>query len=126
MHFPVADIEVFPLVPVAVAFVVSAITSMGGVSGAFVLLPFQVSVLGFTGPAVTPTNHLFNVVGIPSGVWRYARERRMLWPLTLLILTGTVPGVVAGSLARIFLLRMGQRIILPSHATNVPMPGKLP
>ena len=34
---------------------------MGGVSGAFLLLPFQVSVLGFTSPAVSPTNLIFNI-----------------------------------------------------------------
>jgi uncharacterized membrane protein YfcA len=104
VHFEASGVDVFPLIPFLVAFVVSTITSMGGVSGAFVLLPFQVSVLGFTGPAVTPTNHLFNVVAIPSGVYRYVRERRMLWPLAWVIIVGTVPGVVAGSLARIYLL----------------------
>jgi len=104
VHFDASGVDVFPLLPFLVAFVVSAFTSMGGVSGAFVLLPFQVSVLGFTGPAVTPTNHLFNVVAIPSGVYRYVRERRMLWPLAWVIIVGTVPGVVAGSLARIYLL----------------------
>jgi hypothetical protein len=99
--FPISGVRVFPLVPFLAALLLSTFTSMGGVSGAFVLLPFQVSVLGFTGPAVTPTNHLFNVVAIPSGVYRYARERRLVWPLTIVILLGTVPGVVLGSWARI-------------------------
>jgi uncharacterized membrane protein YfcA len=101
MVFPVSGVQVFPLIPFAVAAGISTLTSMGGVSGAFVLLPFQVSVLGFVSPAVTPTNHLFNVIAIPSGVYRYVRERRMVWPLTIVILLGTVPGVVLGSLARI-------------------------
>jgi len=104
MHFPVAGIDVSPLVPLGVALCVSTLTSMGGISGAFVLLPFQVSVLGFAGPAVTPTNHLFNVVAIPSGVYRYVREGRMLWPLCWIIIAGTLPGVVGGSLARIYVL----------------------
>ena len=104
MHFPTSGVDTFPLIPFGVAFLVSTITSMGGVSGAFVLLPFQVSVLGFTSPAVTPTNHLFNVVAIPAGVYRYVREGRMLWPLALIIVIGTVPGVIIGSLARIYLL----------------------
>ena len=101
MLFPVSGVQVFPLIPFAAALVISTLTSMGGVSGAFILLPFQVSVLGFVSPAVTPTNHLFNVIAIPSGVYRYVRERRMVWPLTVVILLGTVPGVVVGSLARI-------------------------
>jgi uncharacterized membrane protein YfcA len=104
MTFPVSGVHVHPLVPFVVAFVVSAVMSTGGVSGAFVLLPFQVSVLGFSGPGVTPTNHLFNVVAIPSGVYRYVREGRMVWPLTTVIIIGTVPGVVLGSLARVYLL----------------------
>ena len=33
-----------------------------GISGAVLLLPFQVSVLGTPSPAVTPTNLLYNVV----------------------------------------------------------------
>ena len=104
MHFGASGVDTSVLTPFVVAFGVSTLTSMGGVSGAFVLLPFQVSVLGFVGPAVTPTNHLFNVIAIPSGVYRYVREKRMLWPLALIIVVGTMPGVVVGSLARIHLL----------------------
>jgi uncharacterized membrane protein YfcA len=104
MTFPVSGVAVSPLVPVAVAYVVSLVTSTCGVSGAFVLLPFQVSVLGFTGPAVTATNHVFNVVATPSGIGRYVREKRMVWPLAAVIAVGTVPGVIAGSLVRIYLL----------------------
>ena len=101
MHFPVAGIDVNPLVPPLVAFVVSFFTSMGGVSGAFLLLPFQVSVLGFTSPAVSATNQLFNAVAIPSGVWRYVREGRMVWPLTWIVIIGTLPGVFLGAVVRI-------------------------
>lgn len=109
MQFPVSGVTIFPLVPLLVALVVSLFTSTAGVSGAFLLLPFQVSVLGFSGPAVTPTNHLFNVVAIPSGVIQYIREGRMVWPLTSIIIIGTVPGVVVGSLARIYLLPDARR-----------------
>lgn len=104
MHFPVAGIDVNPLVPPLVAFVISFFTSMGGVSGAFLILPFQVSVLGFTSPAVSPTNQLYNIVSIPSGVYRYIREGRMLWPLTWTVIVGTLPGVVIGALLRIWYL----------------------
>jgi len=74
---------------------------MGGLSGAFLLLPFQVSVLGFAGPAVSPTNLLFNIVAIPSGVLRYRRERRMLWPLAWTIVITTLPGLCIGAFIRI-------------------------
>jgi hypothetical protein len=101
MFFPVSGIEVNPLIPFVVAFVVSFFTSMGGVSGAFLLLPFQVSVLGYTAPSVSGTNQVFNIVAIPSGVYRYIRERRMLWPLTWSVITGTLPGVIFGAWIRI-------------------------
>ena len=61
MYFPLSGIETNPLVPVLVAFIISFFTSMGGISGAFLLLPFQVSVLGFNTPAVSSTNLLYNL-----------------------------------------------------------------
>ena len=82
MHFPVSGVETPFWLPPLVALVISFFTSMGGVSGAFLLLPFQVSYLGYTAPSVSATNQVFNVVAIPSGVYRYIREGRMVWPLT--------------------------------------------
>ena len=80
MLFPVSGVEVNPLIPPLVALVVSTFTSMGGVSGAFLLLPFQVSALGFCTPAVSPTNLIFNIVAIPSGVYRYLRPVHAAFP----------------------------------------------
>jgi uncharacterized membrane protein YfcA len=99
--FETAGIEVAPWIPPLVAFAISFFTSMGGVSGAFLLLPFQMSILGYTAPSVSATNHLFNIVGIPGGVFRYWKERRMVWPLTLVIVTATLPGVVIGAFLRV-------------------------
>jgi len=101
MVFPESGVEVFPLVPFIVAFIVSFFTSMGGISGAFLLLPFQISILGFTSPAVSPTNLVYNIVAIPSGVYRYIREGRMAWPLAWVIIAGTLPGVFIGAVFRI-------------------------
>jgi len=101
MHFPVSGVDVFPGIPLVVAFVVSLFTSMGGVSGAFLLLPFQVSVLGFISPSVSPTNLVYNIVAIPSGVYRYIKEGRMAWPLAWVIIAGTLPGVFIGAIFRI-------------------------
>ncbi|MBI5675228.1 MAG: sulfite exporter TauE/SafE family protein [Nitrospirae bacterium] len=101
MNFPVAGIEVNPFIPPVTAFIISFFTSMGGVSGAFLLLPFQVSVLGFNTPAVSSTNQLFNIVAIPSGVYRYIKEGRMVWPLTWVVIIGTLPGVLIGAFLRI-------------------------
>ncbi|MBW2060256.1 MAG: sulfite exporter TauE/SafE family protein [Deltaproteobacteria bacterium] len=101
MVFPVSGVEVAPWIPPLVAFVVSFFTSMGGVSGAFLLLPFQVSVLGFSSPAVSPTNLIFNIIAIPSGVYRYIKEGRMAWPLTWVVIVGTLPGMFIGVVIRI-------------------------
>ncbi len=101
MLFPAAGIEVAVWVPPVVALVISFFTSMGGVSGAFLLLPFQMSVLGYTHPSVSATNQLFNVVAIPSGVYRYWKEGRMVWPLAWIIIAGTLPGVLIGAYVRV-------------------------
>jgi uncharacterized protein len=101
VHFVVSGVDCPLWLPPLVAFVVSFFTSMGGVSGAFLLLPFQMSFLGFTSPAVSPTNLVYNIVSIPSGVWRYLREGRMVWPLTWVVIAGTLPGVVLGGVIRI-------------------------
>jgi uncharacterized membrane protein YfcA len=104
MVFPVSGVETQLWLPPLVGMVISFFTSMGGVSGAFLILPFQVSVLGFTSPAVSPTNLVFNIVGIPSAVYRYFREGRMNWPLAWNIIVGTLPGLVAGMYIRILYL----------------------
>ncbi|MFH1177337.1 MAG: sulfite exporter TauE/SafE family protein [Acidobacteriota bacterium] len=101
MTFPISGVEVHPLIPPLVAFVVATCTAPAGVSGAFLLLPFQVSVLGFTSPAVSPTNLIYNIVAIPGGLYRYIRDRRMAWPLTWVVILGTVPGVFVGGLLRV-------------------------
>lgn len=96
MYFEVAGIVVPLWLPPLVAFVISFFTSMVGVSGAFLLLPFQMSVLGYVAPSVSGTNLVFNLVAIPAGVWRYAREKRMDWRLAWVIAAGTLPGLLAG------------------------------
>jgi len=104
VHFAISGVDTWIFVPPLVAFVVSFFTSMGGVSGAFLLLPFQISVLHFTSPSVSGTNQFFNVVAIPSGVYRYIREKRMVWPLTWAVIIGTLPGVFIGAWVRIMYL----------------------
>lgn len=101
MYFSTAGIETAIWIPPLVAFGVSFFTSMGGISGAFLLLPFQMSVLGYTHPSVSATNQLFNIVAIPSGVYRYWREGRMVWPLTWTVIVGTLPGVFIGAVVRV-------------------------
>ncbi|MEW6530928.1 MAG: sulfite exporter TauE/SafE family protein [Thermodesulfobacteriota bacterium] len=104
MFFPVSGVETAIWIPPLVGLVISFFTSMGGISGAFLILPFQMSVLGFTTPAVTPTNLVFNIVGIPSAVYRYFKEGRMNWPLAWNIIIGTVPGLFLGLFIRVWYL----------------------
>jgi uncharacterized membrane protein YfcA len=101
IFFPELGKEIYFFIPPLVSFVLSFFTSMAGVSGAFLLLPFQMSILGFTTPSVSATNFLYNVVGIPGGVIRYIREGRMSWPLAWITIAGTLPGVLFGYYARV-------------------------
>lgn len=142
MFFPVSGVEVSPFVPPLVAFGVSFFASMGGISGAFLLLPFQMSVLGYTNPSVSATNQFFNVVAIPSGVYRYIKENRMVWPLTIAVAVGTLPGVFIGAFVRVVwlpdprlfklfaaavLLYIGGRLVRDLLKKKpAPKPGKAP
>lgn len=101
MFFPVSGVEVNPFIPPLVAFLVSSMTAPAGVSGAFLLLPFQMSVLNYTSPSVSPTNLIYNIVAIPGGLYRFIKEGRMAWPLTWVVVVGTLPGVFLGSWVRI-------------------------
>jgi uncharacterized protein len=103
-HFSTSGVDTWVFIPPLVAFVVSTFTSMGGVSGAFLLLPFQVSILNFTTPSVSATNFVYNIVAIPSGVYRYLKEGRMAWPLTWIVIVGTLPGVLIGYYLRVLYL----------------------
>jgi hypothetical protein len=99
--FPVSGVEAPVWAPLVAGFAVSFFTSMAGVSGAVLLLPFQMSVLGFVSPAVSPTNLVFNIVAIPSGIYRYWRERRLVAPLAWIVVAGGAPGVVVGEWMRV-------------------------
>jgi uncharacterized protein len=101
MYFEIANIDVSPWVPPLTAFGVSFFASMGGISGAFLLLPFQMSALGYVNPSVSATNQFFNIVAIPSGVCRYVKEGRMVWPLAWIVVVGTLPGVFLGAFIRV-------------------------
>ena len=92
------------MVAAVAAFAIALVATPAGISGAVLLLPFQVSVLGTPSPAVTPTNLLYNVVAAPGALYRYWRQRQTGGRLALILLSGTLPGVVAGSIIRVELL----------------------
>jgi uncharacterized protein len=92
------------LVALFAAFAIATITTPAGISGAVLLLPFQVSVLGTPSPAVTPTNLLYNVVATPGALYRYWRQGQSGGRLAVVLVAGTLPGVIAGSIIRVRLL----------------------
>lgn len=104
MYFPIAEIEVAWYIPPLAAGVLSFFTSMSGLSGAFLLLPFQIEFLHYTAPSVSATNQFYNIIAIPSGVYRYKKEKRFHLPLAILITLGALPGVALGVLTRSFLV----------------------
>ncbi len=102
--FPTSKVTTYFFLPSTVTFILAFFGAMAGVTGAFLLLPFQMSVLGYTAPGVTATNFLYNVVAIPGTVYRYSKEGRMNWPLATCIIVGCLPGIVLGYILRITVL----------------------
>ena len=115
------------------------LTTPAGVSGAVLLLPVQVSVLGVPSPAVTPTNLLYNIFSTPGALMRFAREGRMRAPLTGLLVAGTLPGVIIGAIVRVewlsnsrdfefvaagVLLPLGLWLLLGSQRIARPQPAE--
>lgn len=90
------------LLGLAAGLLIAAATAPAGVSGAVFLLPVQLSVLDVPSPAVTPTNLLFNVVAIPGALLRYRRQGGLSGPLTRQLAAGTLPGVIAGAVIRVY------------------------
>ena len=105
----------------AAAYVVAVLATPAGISGAVLLLPFQVSVLGTPSPAVTPTNLLYNVVATPGALYRYWRQQQTGGRLALVLIAGTLPGVVAGSVIRVELLPGPRVFDLVVAAVLVPL-----
>ncbi|MCW0213104.1 MAG: sulfite exporter TauE/SafE family protein [Pseudonocardia sp.] len=90
------------LLALGAGLLVAVVTTPVGVSGAVFLLPIQLDVLRVPSPAVTPTNLLFNVIATPGALLRYHRTGRLGGPLVPRLLAGTVPGVIAGSILRVY------------------------
>jgi hypothetical protein len=103
-RFPTSDVETYLWLPPLVMFLIASATSMGGVTGAFVLLPFNMSVLGYTAPGVSATNFVYNMVAIPLGVVRHVRQGHLAWGLFAVLAVGTLPGVFLGYWLRVTVL----------------------
>jgi uncharacterized membrane protein YfcA len=113
------------VVALAAAFAIAVLASPAGISGAVLLLPFQVSVLGTPSPAVTPTNLLYNVVATPGALYRYWRQGQTGGGLALVLIAGTLPGVVAGSVIRVEFLPGPRVFDVVVAAVLLPLGGWL-
>jgi uncharacterized membrane protein YfcA len=92
------------VVALAAAYLIAVVTTPAGISGAVLLLPFQATVLGTPSPAVTSTNLLYNVIATPGALYRYWRQGQTGGQLALVLVAGTLPGVIAGSVIRVKLI----------------------
>ncbi|MGC2008836.1 hypothetical protein [Trebonia sp.] len=70
------------VVALVAAYLIAVVATPAGISGAVLLLPFQVSVLGTPSPSVTPTNLLYNVVSTPGALYPTGGRDRLAggWP----------------------------------------------
>lgn len=84
----------------AIAFVCALIATPAGMTGAFLLVPIQLSVLGVPAAKVPATNLLFNVISAPAATLRHARAGRIDRSFVLPLLVGSLPGVIVGAVLR--------------------------
>jgi hypothetical protein len=109
------------IVAFAAAFAIAVVATPAGISGAVLLLPFQISLLGTPSPAVTPTNLLYNVVATPGALYRYWRQGQTGGRLALVLIAGTLPGVIGGSVIRVELLPSPRVFDLVVAAVLIPL-----
>ena len=109
------------VVALLASYAIATVASPAGVSGAVLLLPFQVSVLDTPSPAVTPTNLLYNVVATPGALYRYWRQHQTGGRLTAVLVAGTLPGVIGGSIIRVELLPGARGFDIVIAAVLVPL-----
>jgi hypothetical protein len=92
------------VIALAAAYVIALVATPAGISGAVLLPPFQDRVLGTPSLAITPANLLYNVIATPGPLYRYWRQGQTGGRLALVLIAGTLPGVIAGSVIRVELL----------------------
>lgn len=101
-----------------IAFVIATVTTPAGVSGAVLLIPVQVSILGVANPALTPTNLLYNVIATPGAMAGY-RGGDLGLARTLAV--GTVPGILIGSVLRVTVLDGAQAFYVVIALVLLPL-----
>ena len=72
-------------------------------------------------PRVTPTNLMYNVISGPGALLRFRRRSQFDWSLTLQLLAGSVPGVVLGSVIRVYVAADPDTFRLLAAAVLMPV-----
>jgi uncharacterized membrane protein YfcA len=109
------------VVAVVAGYAVAVLATPAGVSGAVLLLPFQLRVLDVPSMVATPTNLLYNVIATPGALYRYWRQKQTGGRLAVLLIAGTLPGVIAGAVIRVELLPRAHVFNLVVAAVLVPL-----
>jgi uncharacterized membrane protein YfcA len=104
---------------------VALLCTPAGVSGAFLLLPIQVLLLGAPSPAVSATNLLYNVVSAPAGAAAYRRRGGVDTALLRGLLRGVLPGMVLGVGLRSTWLADAEQFALPAAVVLGTLGGRL-
>lgn len=84
----------------AIAFVCAALATPAGLTGAFLLVPIQLTVLGIPAAKIPATNLIFNVISAPGATLSNYRAKKIDFELVRWLTLGTVPGVVVGAVLR--------------------------
>jgi hypothetical protein len=99
-------------VAVLLGFAVALVATPAGVSGSFLLLPVQVSLIGVVTPSASATNLIFNLVSTPGAIWRYRQQGQTDLALVGPLVAGNVPGVVGGAWLRVTLFSPPERFLV--------------
>lgn len=87
--------------PFFTALIIAFFCSMSGITGAFLLVPFQITILNINSPIVTPTNFLYNTLSIPGGLFKYIKDGKMNWLIALITLVPSIFGQSIGVFIRL-------------------------
>lgn len=82
----------------AIAFVCAALATPAGLTGAFLLVPIQLTVLGIPAAKIPATNLIFNIISAPAATLSNYRAKKIDYELVRWLTLGTVPGIVVGAI----------------------------
>ncbi|WP_061296938.1 TSUP family transporter [Herbidospora cretacea] len=108
------------LLALVAGFVVAALGTPVGVSGAVFLLPLQAGLLGVSGPAISATNLVFNAMSTPLALARSAAARARTADLAI-VTAACVPAAALGAFLRVTLFADPARFRLLVLAVLAPL-----